>query len=114
MSRSHAGNALFRRLPAGGAAEQADVIILNSCTVTGTSDQKVRQTLHRLRRKNRDAVLVLTGCMPQAFPEEAAVLETADIVLGNARRREVSKKIQEFLSIHQRIVDIPAMLPEKI
>ncbi len=90
------------------AAEQADVIILNSCTVTGTSDQKVRQTLHRLRRKNRDAVLVLTGCMPQAFPEEAAVLETADIVLGNARRREVSKKIQEFLSIHQRIVDIPA------
>ncbi len=64
------------------AAEQADVIILNSCTVTGTSDQKVRQTLHRLRRKNRDAVLVLTGCMPQAFPEEAAVLETADIA-GN-------------------------------
>ncbi|MBQ9082684.1 MAG: tRNA (N(6)-L-threonylcarbamoyladenosine(37)-C(2))-methylthiotransferase MtaB, partial [Clostridia bacterium] len=53
---------------------ESDVIIINSCTVTATSDQKVRQTLRRARRSTPGAVIVLTGCMPQAFPEEAARL----------------------------------------
>ena len=48
--------------------EEADVVILNSCTVTAASDQKMRKLLHRARRKNPQALLVLTGCMPQAFP----------------------------------------------
>lgn len=47
--------------------EEADVVILNSCTVTAASDQKMRKLLHRARRKNPQALLVLTGCMPQAF-----------------------------------------------
>ena len=66
--------------------EPADVVILNSCTVTAASDQKVRQTLHKARREHPDAVIVLTGCMPQAFPEESAELSDADIVLGNSNR----------------------------
>ena len=60
------------------------VIVLNSCTVTGESDRKLRQLLRRCRRENPRAVLVLTGCMPQAFPEEAEAFLEADIVLGNA------------------------------
>ena len=61
--------------------EEADVVILNSCTVTAASDQKMRKLLHRARRKNPQALLVLTGCMPQAFPEEAAKLPEPDLVL---------------------------------
>lgn len=76
----------------------ADVIILNSCTVTGTSDQKVRQTLRRARRQNPDAVLVLTGCLPQAFPEEAAkLLSDADIIVGNTNRHAIPALVLQFL-----------------
>ncbi len=47
---------------------QSDIILVNSCTVTAMSDRKVRQAVRRARRENPNAVLVLTGCMPQAFP----------------------------------------------
>ncbi len=86
--------------------EESDVILINSCTVTATSDQKVRQTLRRARRKAPSAVIVLTGCMPQAFPEAAAALEDADIVLGNSNRGALLEHILNFMSTRQRVVDI--------
>ena len=89
-----------------GSGEEADVVVVNSCTVTATSDQKVRQTLRRAKRDNPGAVMVLTGCMPQAFPEEAASLLEADVVLGNARRGDLLPRVMEYLSSKQRIVDI--------
>ena len=86
--------------------EEADLVVVNSCTVTATSDQKVRQTLRRAKKENPGAVTVLTGCMPQAFPEEASALLEADIVLGNARRSDLLPRVLEYLSSKQRIVDI--------
>lgn len=89
-----------------GAGEEADLVVVNSCTVTATSDQKVRQMLRRARKENPSAVTVLTGCMPQAFPEKAASLLEADIVLGNARRKDLLPRVLEYMSSKQRIVDI--------
>ena len=89
------------------AENGADIIVINSCTVTGESDRKLRQLLRRCRREHPDAVIVLTGCMPQAFPQEAECLEEADIVLGNAARRALPAHLGAFLANHQRIVDIP-------
>lgn len=86
--------------------EESDVILINSCTVTATSDQKVRQVLRRARRKAPAAVIVLTGCMTQAFPEAAASLEEADIVLGNSNRGRLSEALREFFSGRRRIVEI--------
>lgn len=86
--------------------EQADVFIVNSCTVTGTSDKKVRQTVRRARRENPDAVIILTGCMPQAFPEACEAIEEADIVIGNSNRGRLLEYIEKFMSTHQRIIDI--------
>lgn len=86
--------------------EAADVVLINSCTVTATSDHKVRQTLHRARRQNPGAVIVLTGCMPQAFPEEAEALTDADVILGNSNRSALLPDILTYLSTHQRIIDI--------
>ncbi|MFQ7401204.1 MAG: tRNA (N(6)-L-threonylcarbamoyladenosine(37)-C(2))-methylthiotransferase MtaB, partial [Neglectibacter sp.] len=79
--------AMLEQLLSGGfqkadEKEPADVVVVNSCTVTATSDQKARQTLRRAKKENPDAVTVLTGCMPQAFPQEAEQLLEADIVLG--------------------------------
>lgn len=86
--------------------EQADVVLINSCTVTASSDQKVRQMLHKSRRNNPDAVIVLTGCMPQAFPEESEAFSEADIVLGNSNRGALLNHVLNYLSTRQRIVDI--------
>lgn len=85
-----------------------DVLVINSCTVTGESDRKLRQLLRRYRREQPQAVLVLTGCMPQAFPDTAAALTEADIVLGNAARRALPERVAAYLQHRQRIVDIPA------
>lgn len=91
---------------APGKNESTDIIVINSCTVTAESDRKLRQLLNRARREQPDAVIVLTGCMPQAFPEDAAALDTADIVLGNAARRQLPTYIERYLTSHQRIVEI--------
>ena len=85
---------------------QSDIILINSCTVTAMSDRKVRQSVRRARRENPDAVLVLTGCMPQAFPEAAENLKEADVVLGNSNRSSLLSDLQKFLSTHERVVDI--------
>ena len=69
---------------------QVDAIIINSCTVTAESDRKTRQLVRRMRRQYPDAVITLTGCMVQAFPEEANKMTEADIIIGN---RDVSKVI---------------------
>lgn len=83
------------------------VMVVNSCTVTGESDRKLRQLLRRCRRDNPHATLVLTGCMPQAFPDRAAALEDADIVLGNAERGVLPQKLETFFATRERLVDIP-------
>ena len=89
-----------------GPKEPADVILINSCTVTSASDHKVRQILHKARREHPGAVIVLTGCMPQAFPEQAEALSDADIVLGNRNRASLLPHILQYLSTRQRIVEI--------
>ena len=89
---------------AGG--ETADVVVVNSCTVTATSDQKARQALRREKKRNPGAVAVLTGCWPQAFPQEAEEFLEADVVLGTARRGDLVPRLLEYLSTKQRVVDI--------
>ena len=69
--------------------EIADVYIINSCTVTSTGDKKTRQIIHRLKALNQDALIVLTGCFPQAFPEEAEKISEADIITGTKNRNEI-------------------------
>ena len=111
--------AMLNQLLQGGfsacqTGEDADIILLNSCTVTSTSDHKVKQTLHKARREHPHAVIVLTGCMPQAFPELAGDLTDADIVLGNSNRSSLLPHILQYLSTRQRIIDIvPHQTKEK-
>ena len=87
--------------------EPADVYVVNSCTVTNFGDQKSRKWLRRAKRENPGAVTVLTGCYPQAFPEEAAAIAEADVVTGSGNRRSILQDVQTVLSGEQeRVVDI--------
>lgn len=93
----------FTIVPEG---EQADVFVVNSCTVTNFGDQKSRKWLRRAKRENPGAVTVLTGCYPQAFPEEAAQFMEADLVCGNGDRRAILDNVMKLLNGHERIVAI--------
>lgn len=84
----------------------ADITIINSCTVTSTSDSKNRKVINRTRRENENAIIVLTGCMPQAFPNDIDLFKNCDIVLGNASRRDVVPAIKEFLNVRKQIINI--------
>lgn len=89
------------------AGEEADVYIVNSCTVTNFGDQKSRKWLRRQKREHPGAITVLTGCYPQAFPEEAAKVEEADIVTGSGNRHAILSHVQQLLEGNaERIVDI--------
>lgn len=86
--------------------EKADVFIINSCTVTAGADQKTRQYVRRFKRNNPNSIVVLTGCMPQAYPEDAKKLIEADIVIGNKNNYAVAELIENFAKENNRIFNV--------
>ncbi len=96
-------NAGFQIVP---PSEEADYYIINSCTVTATADQKTRQNVRKFKRQHPSSVVILTGCMPQAFPEQAKELYEADIVLSNKSNDDILDLINQHSISHNRIVKI--------
>lgn len=89
------------------SGEAADVYVVNSCTVTNFGDQKSRKWLRRAKRENPGAVTVLTGCYPQAFPEEAAAIVEADVVTGSGNRRSILEDVMQVVNGERgKVVDI--------
>lgn len=84
--------------------DEADYYIVNSCTVTATADQKTRQSVRRFKRKHPNSTVILTGCMPQAFPKDAEKLEQADIVLGNKNDNDILDLINKHAAQKNRII----------
>ena len=67
----------------------ADIYVINTCTVTNMSDRKSRQMISRARRDNPEAVIAVMGCYSQVKPEEVAAIEGVDVVLGSRNKEEV-------------------------
>lgn len=88
------------------AESEADIYVVNSCTVTSTGDSKTRKMLHHFRREHPSALIVLTGCFPQAFPDAAEQLPEADVITGASNRASLPDAIQKALETHRRIIDI--------
>lgn len=76
--------------------EPADVCIINTCSVTDAADHKDRQAIHRIRRQNPDAILIVTGCYAQLKPEEIAAMEDVDYVLGMDEKFSLPKFIDRL------------------
>ena len=88
------------------ASEDADVYVINSCTVTAESDRKTRQSVRRFKKLHPDSLVLLTGCMPQAFPQAGAELESADIVIGNKSNHMIHDYIMQYINGGGRIVAV--------
>ena len=73
----------------------ADVFVVNTCTVTNTSDQKCCQAIHQIRRKHPEALIVVTGCMVNHRKEELLQSRIADYVIDNERKSALFDIIDE-------------------
>ncbi|MBO5057814.1 MAG: tRNA (N(6)-L-threonylcarbamoyladenosine(37)-C(2))-methylthiotransferase MtaB [Lachnospiraceae bacterium] len=78
--------------------EQADIYVINTCTVTNIADRKSRQMLHRAKKMNPDAVVVAVGCYVQTGKEEALKDESIDLAVGNNRKKDLVPILEEFLA----------------
>ncbi len=72
----------------------ADLIVVNTCTVTRRTDQQVRQTVRRLHRENPEACLVVTGCFAERDPETLAGIAGVNLILGNADKERLPEIIE--------------------
>lgn len=88
------------------SAEESDIIVVNSCTVTGSGDSKSLYSVRKLRKDHPDSVIVLTGCMPQADPDIQAKIPEADVITGTNERKKIPELVSRFISEHGRLVDI--------
>lgn len=78
--------------------EQADIYIINTCTVTNIADRKSRQMLHRAKKQNPRAVVVAVGCYVQTGKEEALKDDSIDLAIGNNRKKDLVPILEEFLA----------------
>jgi len=91
------GAALERQFESRGltaaSATQADVVILNSCTVTSSADQDARAAIRRVQRQNPLAKIIVTGCYAQRAPEEIAALPGVTAVIGNSHKHQLAELV---------------------
>ena len=84
--------------------DECDVVIINTCTVTQTSDSKSRQMIRSLKRKNPNAIVVAMGCYVQLNPEEAGSI--ADIVIGTNGRAKIYDLVNSYINTRKEINEV--------
>lgn len=86
--------------------EGADAVVINSCTVTSSGDSRVLAALRKARNALPEAVIALTGCYPQASPEEAQKLAAADIITGTKDRAALPQMVASCLESRKRVISL--------
>jgi threonylcarbamoyladenosine tRNA methylthiotransferase MtaB len=87
-----------RGLTPAEAPGQAEIVVINSCTVTASADQDARAAIRRVRRENPDCQIVVTGCYAQRAPEEVASLPGVTRVIGNSHKHRLAEIVASSLS----------------
>ncbi len=92
---------LARQLAAAGyelvdSVDEADIYILNTCTVTHVADRKSRNLLRQARRRNGRVRLIVVGCYAERSPQELARIDGVDLVIGNGQKAQVPDRLEEL------------------
>ena len=87
--------------------EEADICIINTCSVTDAADHKDRQIIHRIRRQNPKAILIVTGCYAQLKPTEISAIEGVDYVLGQDEKFHLEQFIEQLENQQSKILLSP-------
>ncbi len=94
--------------------ENADVYIINTCTVTNTGDKKSRQVIRRAIRRNPDAVVCVTGCYAQTSPAEIMAIPGVDIVVGTKDRSKLLELIEQYRTERQPINAVGNIMKSRV
>lgn len=78
--------------------EQADIYIINTCTVTNVSDKKSRQMLRKAKQLNPKAVVVAVGCYAQVAKQSLEKIQEVDLVLGNNEKKEIVRYVEKYIN----------------
>ncbi len=84
-----------------GASEKADVVVVNTCTVTNTGDSKSRQVIRRMIREHPESFIVVMGCYAQTAPKDVLGIEGVDLVLGTQDRMKMIEWIERVKAEHK-------------
>ena len=88
--------------------EDADIYIINTCTVTNTSDNKSLKELRRIKREHPHAITIICGCMVQVRKDAKEI--DADIILGNKDKSKIDEFIKEFIKTKNKLIYIPDIM----
>lgn len=100
---------MSRLLTAAGhtaVSSDAELCIVNSCTVTAMADAKSGKMLRRIKRENPNAIIVLTGCMAQVKSDAAEAYPEADIIIGITEQRDIVNILAEYLDSGERSIKV--------
>lgn len=86
--------------------ENVDICIINTCSVTNVADHKSGKTIRSAIRKNKDAIIVVTGCFSQASKEKALAIEGVDIVLGNKYKSQIIEYLKKYQKEKKQIEEV--------
>lgn len=75
-----------------------NLIIVNTCAVTGEAERQCRQTIRKLRKENPDSKIVVTGCAAQIAPQKFAAMSEVDLILGNKEKAEIEKYLDSSVN----------------
>lgn len=89
------------------AEDRPDIYIINTCTVTNTADNKSMKLIRRTVKENKDAIIVVTGCMVQNRKE---TIDGVDIIIGNVGKSNVASYIDEYIKTKEKKLDIYDMM----
>jgi threonylcarbamoyladenosine tRNA methylthiotransferase MtaB len=91
-----------RRFTRANTVTAADLVVVNTCTVTAAADQQARQYVRRLHRKNPGARILLTGCYAQRAPQELAAIPGVTWVVGNSHKPAIPALVEQELNRSRR------------
>ena len=94
---------LSAHLRAASDASEADLVVLNTCTVTASADDEVRQVVRKLHRDRPSTKILVTGCYAQRAPKELAALPGVEWVVGNSHKTFIQEMFHSGVSYHSQI-----------
>ncbi|MGN1267883.1 MAG: tRNA (N(6)-L-threonylcarbamoyladenosine(37)-C(2))-methylthiotransferase MtaB [Candidatus Aphodocola sp.] len=94
-------------------SEFADIYLINTCSVTNTSDQKSRKMIRQARKRNENAVVAVMGCFSQIRENNNAIMDIVDVVIGNNDKSKIVDLIEKFINTKEKVLNIKDISKEE-
>ena len=86
--------------------KQADIVIINTCTVTNTANNNSLKMIRHAIRNNRDAIIIVTGCSAQVYHKQIMEIDGVSIIIGTVGKSQILKYIEEYKKNKEQIIDV--------